>query len=64
METILLVTWFVIGAQHSSYEVRFGSKQACSHARAELMAEEKRLVDTVDKAGPAPRLSAVCVPSR
>jgi hypothetical protein len=64
METILLVTWFVMGAQPSSYEVRFGSKQACSQARAELMTEEKRLSDTSSKTGPALRLSAVCVSSR
>lgn len=64
METILLVTWFVVGAQPSSYEVRFGSQQACSQARAELQTEEKRFAGVADKAGPAPRLSAVCVSSR
>ncbi len=62
METILLVTWFMMGHEPSSYQVRFSSKEACSQARAELFAEEKRLMDSAEK--PTPRLSAICVLSR
>ena len=62
METILLVTWFVMGHEPSSYQVRFGSREACSQAQQSLFMEEKRLVDPSEKL--LPQLSAVCVPSR
>jgi len=69
MEYILLVTWFVVDQAPSSYQVRFGSSDACSQARIELQKEEARFQEdakpeTVDNMEvskpPAPRLSAVC----
>lgn len=62
METILLVTWFVMGHEPSSYQVRLGSKEACNQAQQALFMEEKRLADPSGKL--LPRLSVVCVPSR
>lgn len=70
MEYILLVTWF-LSDQATSYQVRFGSSEACAQARTDLLKEETRLkaeskpemVDNVEISGPpAPRLSALCVP--
>jgi hypothetical protein len=71
METILLVTWFVLGELPTHYQVKFGSPGACAQARIDLLREETRLraeakpemVGNMEVAGPpAPRLSAVCAP--
>jgi len=43
MEFLLLVTWFIGGNAASSYQVPFGSRQACEVALSELRSDARRL---------------------
>jgi hypothetical protein len=43
MEYLLLVTWFLGGNSTTSYQVAFGSRQACEIALAELRNDARRL---------------------
>ena len=44
MEYLLLVTWFLGANSTSSYQVPFGSRQACEVALSELRNDARRLV--------------------
>lgn len=51
---ILMVTWFLAGAEVSSQQVQFNSLAACQAARGAVLADAERLADGVRNA------SAVC----
>jgi hypothetical protein len=51
---ILMVTWFLAGAEVSSQQVQFDSLADCEAARAQVLADAERLADGVRNA------SAVC----
>ena len=73
---VLLVTWFYYGQPPNSYQVAFATTDACELARAQVLADAKRLNDeAIIKSQPqrqstgmvtmtnyiAPTVSAVCI---
>jgi hypothetical protein len=61
IEYILLVTWFFGSRPLDSYQVTFGSRDACEAAQIELKKEEARLFQISGGAQVVPILSSVCV---